>query len=334
MFGGGDNSNTLFPVFLEENRFQYDANALQQLQLFGDFPVGCSVDPLNYMSNEHASAPNRPIKRSQKTEPISRQQKRQISMNNNFCQDEAGQTGSILNPNPVSTGLKLSYEEDERNSSITSAGESMKAALPGIFSVSDCLKIEIDRQTEEFDHYIRVQEENIMKGLKDLKQRHTASFLNALEKGVRRKLHEKEVEIANMNRKNKELGERIKQVAIEAQSWHYRAKYNESVVNVLKSNLQQVIAQGAVQVKEGCGESEVDDAASYTSQNRHGVVGGSGNPVSMKKQLNCRACKTKEVSILLLPCRHLCLCNDCEGFINICPVCAVMKTASVQVYMS
>uniref|UniRef100_A0A5B7AQ49 RING-type domain-containing protein n=1 Tax=Davidia involucrata TaxID=16924 RepID=A0A5B7AQ49_DAVIN len=334
MFGGGDNSNTLFPVFLEENRFQYDANALQQLQLFGDFPVGCSVDPLNYMSNEHASAPNRPIKRSQKTEPISRQQKRQISMNNNFCQDEAGQTGSILNPNPVSTGLRLSYEEDEHNSSITSAGESMQAALPGIFSISNGIKIEIDRQAEEFDHYIRVQEDSIMKGLRDLKQRHTASFLNALEEGVTKKLHEKEVEIETINRKNKELGERIKQVAMEAQSWHYRAKYNESVVNVLKSNLQQVIAQSAVQVKEGCGDSEADDAASYTSQNHQGIVGGSGNPVSMKKQLNCRACKGKEVSVLLLPCRHLCLCKDCEGFIDICPVCAVMKTTSVQVYMS
>ncbi|KAA8542292.1 hypothetical protein F0562_023572 [Nyssa sinensis] len=332
MFGGGDNGNPLLPVFQVENRFQYDANALPQLQLFGDFPVGC-VDPLNYMNNEHASAPNRPSKRMREPEPITRQQKCQISLNNNFCQDEAGQTGSILNPNPVSTGLKLSYEEDERNSSVTSAGESMKAALPSIFSVGDGLKIEIDQQAEEFDRYIRVQEENIMKGLRDLKQRHTASFLNALEKGVRRKLHEKELEIENMNCKSKELGERIKQVAMEAQSWHYRAKYNESVVNALKNNLQQVIAQSAEQLKEGCGESEVDDTASYTSKNHHGIVGGSGNPVSMKP-LNCRACKSKEVSVLLLPCRHLCLCNDCEGFINICPICAVMKTASVQVYLS
>ncbi|KAI8019304.1 putative BOI-related E3 ubiquitin-protein ligase 2 [Camellia lanceoleosa] len=237
---------------MEENHSQYDATALPQLQLFGDFPVGCSVDPLNYM----ATATNRPIKRARKPEPNSRQQKLQISLNNNFCQDEAGHASRILDQNPVSTGLKLSYEEDERNSSITSASEGMKAALPGSFSLSNSLKIEIDRQEKEFDHYIRLQEASIMKGIRELKQRQTARFLNAIEKGVFKKLQDKELEIENMNRKSKELAERIKQVATEAQAWHCRAKYNESVVNALKTNLQQAIAHGAVQAREGCGDSE------------------------------------------------------------------------------
>lgn len=179
-----------------------------------------------------------------------------------------------------------------------------------------------------------MQEENIIKGVRELKQRQTVSFLSSIEKGVGKKLREKEFEIENMNRKNKELVERVKQVTMEVQSWHYRAKYNESLVNVLKSNLKQVLAQGAMQGKEGCGDSEVDDAASYTDHIQLGVVGCSGNPTSMKKQVNCRACKVREVCVLLLPCRHLCLCMDCEGFIDVCPVCQVMKTASVQVFMS
>nr|GMC50614.1 BOI-related E3 ubiquitin-protein ligase 1-like [Ipomoea batatas] len=136
-----------------------------------------------------------------------------------------------------------------------------------------------------------------------------------------------------MNRKNKELGEKIKQVAMEAQSWHYRAKYNESVVNALKNNIQQLAAQGITQVKEGCGECEVDDAASTTN---HQDVASSGVPSSkQQQQLSCcRACKNKQVSVLLLSCRHLCLCTDCEEFIDICPVCQAVKTASVQVYMA
>lgn len=332
---GGDNNNPVFPVFLEENRYQYDTNAMPQLQLFGDFPVGCGGNPLNYVRNDHANALHGPIKRSREAESFSRHQKLHISLNNNnLCHDEAGQSGSILNPNPVSTGLKLSYEEDEHNSSITSASDSMTAALPVISSLGDNLKSEIDRQKEEFDHYIRVQEENIIKGVRELKQRQTVSFLSAIEKGVGKKLREKEFEIENMNRKNKELVERVKQVTMEVQSWHYRAKYNESLVNVLKSNLKQVLAQGAMQGKEGCGDSEVDDAASYTDHIQLGVVGCSGNPTSMKKQVNCRACKVREVCVLLLPCRHLCLCMDCEGFIDVCPVCQVMKSASVQVFMS
>ncbi|CAK9164278.1 unnamed protein product [Ilex paraguariensis] len=285
------------------------------------------------MGSEHATPTNCRTKRGREPVTVYGQQKLHMSINNNVCQDEpGGLIGSILNPNPVSTGLRLSYEEDERNSSVTSAGENLKAALPGMLSLSNGVGVDVDLPKAEFDNYIRVQEENITKGLRDLNQRHTASLLNALENGVSRKLCEKELEIENMNHKNKELGEKIKKVAMDAQSWHYRAKYNESLVIALKGNLQQVIAQGAVHAREGWGDSELDDAASYT--NHQGFAGGSGNVVSTKRQLNCKACKVKEVSFLLFPCRHLCLCKECEGFIDVCPVCQAMKTASVQVYMS
>lgn len=331
---GGDNSNPVFPTFLEESQLQYVTSGLPQLQLFGDFPVGCSVGPLNYTGNDHMSAMEQPTKRAREAESVSRQQKRLVSLNNNVSQDRPGLSGSILNPNPVSIGLKLAYEEDEHNSSVTSVSENMTAALPVILSLSDNLKMEIDRQNEEFNCYIRFQEETILKDVRELKQRHTISFLSAIEKVVDRKLHEKELEVENMNRKNKELVERMKQITMEVQSWHYRAKYSESVVNVLKGNLQQVMAQGAIHGKEGCGDSEVDDAASYANVDHQGMVDGSSSGVFAKKQMNCRACKVKEVSILLIPCRHLCLCKDCEVFIEVCPVCQVMKTASAQVYMS
>ncbi|PON72204.1 E3 ubiquitin-protein ligase BOI [Parasponia andersonii] len=327
---GGDNSGPLFPAFVEENQFQLGPNAFPQLQLFGDFPVGCSSGHMNHMANKHTTATPQPNHRSRETDSIFMQQKHLLPINNYICQDKAGQSGSILNPNPVSTGLKLSYEEEEHNSSVTSASENLKAVLPVISSISDNLKIQIDRQKDEFDQYVKVQEEKIIKGVIELRQRQTVSFLNAIEKGVSRKLHEKEVEIENMNCKNKELMDRIKQVTVEVQSWHYKAKYNESVVNFLRSNLQQAIAKSGMHAKEGYGDSEVDDAASYTNMNHIGTADVSG---SSKKPINCRTCKVREVSVLLLPCRHLCVCKDCQVYIDVCPVCNVTKTASVQVYM-
>ena len=177
-----------------------------------------------------------------------------------------------------------------------------------------------------------LQQEKILKGVTELRQRQTVSFLNAVKNGVSKKLHEKEIELATMNRKNEELMERIEQVTTKVQYWHNKAKYNESLINFLRNNLQQVMAQGAA--KEGCGDSELDDAASCTNANHLGLVNVPGSSVFTKKKIHCRACKAKEVSVLLLPCRHLCLCKDCEGFIDICPVCNVLKTASVQVYMS
>lgn len=175
-----------------------------------------------------------------------------------------------------------------------------------------------------------------MKGVRDMKKRHMASFLTAIEKGVGKKLHEKDLELENINRKNKELAERMKQVAVEAQQWCYRAKYNESVVNILKANLQQAMQGAADQGKEGFGDSDKDDAASCIDPNNYlsSAPSGSGKPCSVGGNMICRTCKAKEVSILLMPCRHLCLCKDCEGLVNVCPVCQLMTTATVQVYLS
>lgn len=330
---GGDSNNLVFPMFVDDNRFQCEATVLPQLQLFGNLPVGCNMGSLNYMGNEHAMHTDRPVKRGREAESTIQQQKHHVSLDKSFHQDESGQPCSFVNPNPVSTGLRLSYEEDEHNSSVTSVSESMNGGLPVMASLEN-IKVEIDRQKEELDRYIRLQEENIMKGVRELKHRHTISFLSAIEEGVGKKLQEKDIELESVSRKNKELVERIRQASMEAQSWQYRAKYNESMVNVLRSNLKQVMAQGAMHAKEGCGDSEVDDTASYTNQNHLSFVDGSGKLDPTKKTMICRSCKVKEVSVLLLPCRHLCLCTDCEGFIEVCPICRVMKTASVQVYMS
>ncbi|KAK1301734.1 hypothetical protein QJS10_CPB12g00163 [Acorus calamus] len=335
---GGDTNNSVFPVLLDENQFQYDSNASTQLQLFGNFPAGCTADPTNYITNDHISSLNRPNKRIREAEDLSRQKRLHISLNP-FVPDEVDRPVSISNQNGVSTGLRLSYDDDERNSSITTASGSI-SALPIIMSLGDNLRTEIDRQKEEFDHYIRIQEENIMKGVKEMKQRHMASFLNTVEKGISQRLQEKELEIENMNRKNKELVERIKQVAVEAQSWYYRAYYNESMVNTLKANLKQAITQGADQAKEGCGDSEVDDAASSHDPNltlefaplKNHVPKGATK--ATKEQMVCRSCKVQEVSMLILPCRHLCLCSQCERFIEACPLCQTMKTTSIQIYMS
>lgn len=172
----------------------------------------------------------------------------------------------------------------------------------------------------------------MFKGVKDIRQRYMASFLASIGKGIDNKIREKDLEIEAINRKNKELMERIKQVANEAQNWHYRAKYNESVVNMLKANLQQALAQGNDhQIKEGFGDTDLEnDAVSSIDPNNYlGLANRKHNDGMI-----CRACNVKEVSILVMPCRHLSLCKDCDRGVNVCPVCHIVKTVGVEVYMS
>ncbi|KAL3501169.1 hypothetical protein ACH5RR_035618 [Cinchona calisaya] len=331
---GDNNGNPSLPVFLDESRLQHPASAANRLQLFGNLSYGFNADPVSYFGNEQSTAILRPNKRSREAEAIaSQQQKLQISLNNDLYHDEVDRT-CIANQNPVSTGLRLSYDDEERNSSVTSASGNMTAASSIIWSVNGNIRTELDRQKEEFDQYFKTQEEYLAKGIRDMKKRHMASFLSAIEKGVGKKLQEKDLELENINRKNRELAERMKQVATEAQQWCYRAKYNESVVNILKANLQQALQGAADQGKEGFGDSENDDAASCIDPNNHlSIPGGSGKSTANGKKI-CRTCKAKEVSVLLMPCRHLCLCKDCEGLVNVCPVCQLITTASFQVFLS
>lgn len=118
--------------------------------------AGCSVDPVNYFGNEHISSMIQPNKQSKEMEDISKQ-RLQISLNYNVHQDDADQLASIPNPNPVSTGLRLSYDDDERNSSVTSASGSMAATPSIILSLGDNIRTELDRQQEELDQYVKLQ---------------------------------------------------------------------------------------------------------------------------------------------------------------------------------
>ncbi|KAE8663853.1 ATP-citrate synthase alpha chain protein 1-like [Hibiscus syriacus] len=265
---GGNNGNPVLPILLDENHLQIRIRlSIKPVAVIWKLmPVGCNVDPVNYFGNEHLTSMIRPNKRGRETEDIQRQRKLQISLNYNVCKEEVDCTANIPNPNAISTGLRLSYDDDERNSTVTSGGGSMTQEPLMILSLDDNIRSELDRQKQEFDQYIKIQEENLTKGIRDMKQKHMTSFLAAIEKGICKKLREKDVELETVNNKNRELVERIKQVTAEAQNWHYRAKYNESVVNLLKSNLQQVISHPQ-QVKEGFGDSEVDDAASYIDPN-------------------------------------------------------------------
>ncbi|KAG7653812.1 Zinc finger RING-type [Arabidopsis suecica] len=334
----GNNGNTVPPVFMNENQLQYQTNLQSnQLHLLGTMGGGCTVDPVNYFANDNLVPMIRSNKRGREAESISnniqRQQKLQMSLNYNH--NNISVREEVPKENLVSTGLRLSYDDDERNSSVTSASGSIVAASPIFQSLDDSLRIDLHRQKDELDQFIKIQAAQMAKGVRDMKQRHIASFLTTLEKGVSKKLQEKDHEINDMNKKNKELVERIKQVATEAQNWHYRAKYNESVVNVLKANLQQAMSHNnnviaaADQGKEGFGDSEIDDAASsYIDPNNN------NNNMGIHQRMRCKMCNAKEVSVLLVPCRHLSLCKECDVFTKICPVCKSLKSSSVQVHFS
>ncbi len=181
-----------------------------------------------------------------------------------------------------------------------------------------------------------LQGQQVCQLLEEKRQWHSRALLAAIEEGLSQFFQKKDLEIENVKRQNLQLTEYVKQLSLVAHHWEAKATTTEAMVTALRSNLQQAqqaVAFSREQSKEGCGDSEADDAASSHNGNDAHARTLQENR-ELREQRTCRVCRCNDVSMLLLPCRHLCLCKDCETRLDACPLCRSPKQASVQVYMS
>ncbi|KAH7446150.1 hypothetical protein KP509_01G041600 [Ceratopteris richardii] len=192
------------------------------------------------------------------------------------------------------------------------------------------------QQEAEINHMIAFHGENLKQSLVEKRQQHTKVLMELIERTVIFRLREKFLEIENIRRKNAELEDHVNKLSIESQVWMNIAQRQEALVANLRSNLEQIVAQSNEKTKGRLGESEAEDAESCVYGASVGVADGGQQAHEiweMKEQRICRFCRKKTTSVLVLPCRHLCLCTDCDPNLGNCPVCGALKDASLQVYM-
>lgn len=167
--------------------------------------------------------------------------------------------------------------------------------------------------------------------MEEKRQRHYRALVGAAEESLTRRLREKEAEVDKATRRNAELEARAAQLAAEAQAWQARARAQELTAATLQAQLQQAMARpgcsnahhpperndGAI----AAGEAE-DAESAYIDPDRVEVSAGS----------NCRSCGKRAASVVLLPCRHLCLCRRCDAAAQACPLCLSFRSSSVEVF--
>ena len=180
--------------------------------------------------------------------------------------------------------------------------------------------------------------------LADKRQRHYRALLGAAEESVARRYREKEAEAEKAARRNAELEARAAQLSVEAQLWQAKARAQEATAASLQAQLQQAIMSGGGCAQEyynrredgltcaaaadvdGSGGGQAEDAESaYIDPDR--VVTTASGPV-------CKGCRKRVASVVLLPCRHLCVCTECDGVLQACPLCLTMRNSSVEVFLS
>lgn len=242
-------------------------------------------------------------------------------------------------PNAVSTGLRLSSGEQQQlrhhqqqqlqnhqsQQQTLSPQSSLLSSSPVL---SEDLAAQIRRHRDEIDHLLHAQGDQLRRTLEEKRQRHYRALLGAAEESAARRMREKEAEVEKAARRNAELEARATQLMLEAQAWQSRARAQEAAAAALQEQLQQAIIRGGERQQdygEEGGGAEAEDAESvYIDPER--VTAASGP--------SCKACRKRVASVVLLPCRHLCLCTECGVVAQSCPLCLAFRESSVEIFLS
>ncbi|KAK7386297.1 hypothetical protein VNO78_26433 [Psophocarpus tetragonolobus] len=232
--------------------------------------------------------------------------------------------------NAVSTGLRLSLDDQQQRLQHNHQSQqhlSPSSAFLSLLSQHGFASL-IKQQRDELDQLLQAQGEQLRRALAEKRQRDNRALLLAAEEAVARRLREKEAEVEKARRKNAELEARAAQLSVEAQAWMARARTHEVTAASLQAQLQQTImCHGREDAAVACAlENQADDAESaHIDPERV-------EPVAARP--NCRGCGQRVASVLLLPCRHLCICAECVTHFPACPVCLTPKNSTIQVSFS
>lgn len=172
-------------------------------------------------------------------------------------------------------------------------------------------------------------------------------LLAAIQQRILRKILEKDEELGRVGKLNLALQERIKILCLENQLLRGLAQTSEAAANSLRINLEHVLAashatedpyicSAAAAVEDDaescCGSSGGSGQGATEEEQTAARVGSARGSRGSPKRI-CRGCGEMESCVLLLPCRHLCLCTGCGSARRGCPVCGSVMTGTIRVNM-
>ncbi|RWV90765.1 hypothetical protein GW17_00047003 [Ensete ventricosum] len=172
--------------------------------------------------------------------------------------------------------------------------------------------------------------EQLRRTLAEKHQKHYRVLLCAAEESAARRLREKELEVQRAQRRSTELEDRLACLRTESMAWQAKAMADQATALSLHAQLQHAASAAAAAAPPmmGGGRNETPPAEEAGS--------AYVDPDRVEPERSCRACRRRAASVVLLPCRHLCLCDACDAATaaESCPVCRGVRTGCIQVCFS
>ncbi|GMJ05633.1 hypothetical protein like AT4G35070 [Hibiscus trionum] len=167
----------------------------------------------------------------------------------------------------------------------------------------------------EIDQFIVSQNERLRLLLQQQSKQQIAILLKQMESKASILLNQREEEMEKARNKTRELQNLLEKVEMDNHAWKKRACESEAMAVSLNKKLEILREQAAVDDEESWCEIEDEESTRKTA-------------------MVCKRCESPNACVLLLPCRHLCSCKECEAFLDYCPVCTTEKKASIEALIS
>lgn len=157
-----------------------------------------------------------------------------------------------------------------------------------------------------------MQSENLSKLLGGALGQHLHEVHHKVEERAAKRLKDREAELLAQNARLQSMADHYK---AQAERMMIRVRTLERTTSVLNERLNE--ANAACFYAE---EEHEEAESSFPDPDR--VV-----PIA----LECKVCERKRATMMMLPCRHVCVCTCCDGITTYCPVCHTLKTNSFEV---
>lgn len=139
-------------------------------------------------------------------------------------------------------------------------------------------------------------------------EKHEHTYHHAAEERATKKLRESDMKLQEKEEQNAELERLVELYKGEAERLLIRVRYLERTAQSLS---EANAARDAV---------EEEAESSFEDPDRVGPV-----------RLDCKVCERQLATVMVWPCRHVCVCKRCDVTTKYCPVCRLVKTTSVEV---